>query len=483
MNILLLTSGIEDAARNKNVTLNSHYPLGLGYLHSFLENHGHTVFTLFLNDYPHSACKKLFFSRIKSNPPDVVGFNIITQNRTSSFRLIQDLHKKYPTIHILIGGIHSTIMYKQILRKFPYVIAVLGEGEMTAKELLEKIQAKKSIRNVDGIAYNIKGKIIKTQDRALITDLDLLPFPKHEIFFSDNRTSASMITSRGCPFSCSFCVLHTITRSYPRKRSIQNVIGEIKYLIASFPQLETIWFHDDQFFLINSRVIEFCSEIIKRKIKLKFICSGRFKPISREMVLALEKAGFIQVLFGLESGSPKILKLCRKFITHEDIMKAVTLFKGTKIIVIAFLIVGLYGETNDTINESIAFIQRMQKEKYFYYDDIGILIVYPGTEIYTIAKEAGMINDSYWLTNKPTPLFTVEHTKKELFAYKHHLLDGIALKRIITPAGFLLQYHMIGSIIAFILECVPMSPLYARHLFQRFFPSLYLKTKNLFFKR
>lgn len=480
MNVLLLSSSFENEARAKTINFNSHYPLGLAYLHASLEKHGHTVHTLFLNDYSYAECRKIVLKNVKMHSPDVVGFNIITQNRTSSFRLIRHIHKYYPNIRILIGGIHTTVMYKQILKRFPYVIAVLGEGEITSKEVLDKINAKKSLRHVDGIAYVSKRKIIKTKDRELIADLDTLPFPKHEVFFTEKRTIVSMITSRGCPFHCSFCVLNAITRGYPRKRSVQNVIQEIEYLIAKYPQLETIWFHDDQFFLINSRVIEFCNEIVRRRIKLKFICSGRFKPISKEMVVALEKAGFIQVLLGLESGSPKILNLCHKFITHEDVINAMTLFKKSKIIVSTFLIVGLYGETDETVNETIQFIQRIQKIKYLVFTDIGILLVYPGTEIYSISKKAGFMNDSYWLTEKPTPLFTVEHSRKQLEAYKKRSLDSIALGRILTPRGFLHQYYMAPWIIKFLIDQAPRYPIYARHIVQRFFPSVYLRARQLF---
>lgn len=483
MNILLISSSFEEDARNKTINFNSHYPLGLAYLHAFLENYNHISHTLFLNDYPYPECRKIVLKNVKMHSPNVVGFNIITQNRTSSFRLIRHIHKNNPNIRILIGGIHTTVMYKQILRRFPYIIAVLGEGEVTAKEVLEKIHAKKSLRHVDGIAYVSKRKIIKTKNRELIADLDTLPFPKHEVFFSEKRTIASMITSRGCPFHCSFCVLSAITRGYPRKRSVQNVVQEIESLIAKYPQLETVWFHDDQFFLINSRVIEFCNEIIRKKIKLKFICSGRFKPISKEMVEALEKAGFMQVLLGLESGSPKILNLCHKFITHEDVINAMTLFKNSKIIVSTFLILGLYGETDETVDETIRFVQRIQKIKYLFFYDISILLIYPGTEIYDIAKKRGFMNDSYWLTEKPTPFFTVEHSQQQLEAYKKRTLDSIALPHILTPAGFFRQYYMLPWIIKFLISQAPRFPMYGGHVLQRFFPSVYSRVHHLLHKQ
>ncbi len=477
--ILLASSSFEEAARCKVNNSNSNYPMGLGYLHAYLENQGHEVYSLFLNDVPYPDCRKRFIGELKTRKPEVVGFNVITQNRTSTFRLIRFLHKSFPQIRVIIGGIHTTVMYEQILRRYPYIIAVLGEGEITASELINRIEQKKSINNVDGIAYVSGRKVIKTKDRGLVTDLDILPFPKHDIFFSDKRTIACMITSRGCPFRCSFCVLNKISRGYPRKRSVTNVINEIEYLIARYPQLETVWFHDDQFFLINSRVIEFCKEIIKRKIKLRFICSGRFKPISKEMVEMLGKAGFIQVFLGLESGSSKVLEMCHKNITQDEVLNAIALFKNTRIQVTVFLIVGLYGETDDIVEETIGFVQKMQRVKYVFFGDMNVAILYPGTELYDIAKAKHVISDSYWLTEQPTPFFTVEHSEKKLFEYKKRIMDGVGLTHIITKDGFKLQFPMLPWIFRFMVDNIPMYPVYTKHVFQRYFPDAYLKIRSI----
>ena len=479
MKILLLSSSFEKSALAGINNSNSNYPLGLAYLHSYLEKKGHIIHSIFLNDYTYEYCKKTFLKLLTEQKPDVVGFNVLTQNRTSTFHLIQLLHKKYPSIRILIGGMHATVMYEQIIKRFPFVIAVLGEGEITAGEVLDKFKYNKSLRAVAGIAYWSNHKIIKTKNRELIKDLDTLPFPKHEAFFTPERTIASITTIRGCPFHCSFCVLNKVTRSYPRVRSLKNVFAEIEYLMKKYPQLDTIWLMDDQFFLINERVIKFCKEVIKRKIKLKFICSGRFKPISKKMVSVLEKAGFIQVLLGLESGSPKILNLCHKYITQDDVMKAVTLFKNTKIQLTTFLIVGLYGETDETVNETIQFVQKIQKIKYIFFGDIFLPIPYPGTELYEIAKKSKNLSDSFWLTDKQTPYFTVEHSLKELRMYKKRIMDSIGLTRILTPSGFIRQYHMIPSIIMFFIKFIPMYPMYIHHVFERLFPSQYLKVRHL----
>lgn len=221
-------------------------------------------------------------------------------------------------------------------------------------------------------------------------------------------------------------------------------------MIQKFPEMEFLWIHDDSFFLDNQRVIEFCDEIVKRNIKLKFICSARVKPISKELIKALEKAGFVQVLFGLESGAAEILKSSHKSITKEDVVNAFKLFADSSIEVTSFLIVGLPGETIETVKETIEFIQTLQKIKYLYYEDIGVLFIYPGTEVYQIAQKAGQINDNYWLTDNCVPFYTSEHSITKLFEYKETILNHIALGRFDTFNGFVAQFKMIPYILKYV---------------------------------
>lgn len=480
MKVLLISASFEDEWRSSKVNENSHYPLGIAYLHSYLEKCGHTVENQFLNDYTYTDCARLIDAKVKDFEPEVVGFNILTNNRTSSFAAIEAIHQYNPEIRIVVGGIHATVMFDQIIRKYPFITVVIGEGEITTGELMEKFSANMSIDDVAGLAYFRNGKVVKTLGRPLIEDLDALPFPKHEVFFTDRRTGASMLTSRGCPFRCSFCVLDAISQRRVRARSVGNVIAEIEHLISMAPQLETIWIHDDQFFMDNKRVIDLCDEIVARKIKLNFVCSARFKPISKDLVDALERAGFIQVLFGLESGSPKILKMAHKGIKQADVLNAISLFKNSKIVAICFLIVGLYGEDQETVDETIRFVREMQKIKYIIYHDISVITIYPGTEIYDIAKNAGKINDDYWLTDKPTPLFTVEHDEARLNEYKNKILDHVAITRIFTWKGFKAQYSMLPYVFKFGFKNMRLVLVLARYLIQRFSPGFYFHVKQIF---
>jgi anaerobic magnesium-protoporphyrin IX monomethyl ester cyclase len=460
--ILLVASNFEEVSLisakgkgDKGIKLdeNSHYPLGLAYLHSYLEMQGNNVHTLALNHVDFETCIKTVINTIEKISPKVVGLQILTPNRVSSYRIIEYVHEHYPGIQLVVGGIHASIMYRQLLEKYPFLIAVLGEGELTFAELLEVLYSEsQDLNSVEGIAFSKDKAISVTKPRGLIENLDDLPFPKHDLFFKGNRNSGCILTSRGCPFHCSFCSLDSISRRRVRLRSIKNVVDEIEYMVENFPLMTNIWIHDDSFFLDNDRVIAFCDEIVRRGIKTKFIASGRMKPLKKEMIKKLEQANFVMVLLGLESGDEGILKACHKQITQKDAINAFKLFSHSSIELCAFLIVGLPGETLETINETANFIKKLQKIKYMYYDNIAILTVYPGTEVYKIAQANRMINDDVWLKDEPTPVFTVENDIDQLFEFKQILLDNISFNRIFTITGIKSQFTMIPYIIMYLIR-------------------------------
>jgi radical SAM superfamily enzyme YgiQ (UPF0313 family) len=446
-NILLLSTSIEVPHRDEN-TKDSHYPLGLIYIHSFLEKNGFNIETLFLNNVNENICQKTIEEKLSLFKADYIGLQMISHNRLSTYKTLNYLHENYPDKKLVVGGVHATVMYEQILKKFPFIYAiVLGEGEETFLEIVNE----KKLEEIKGIAFfsREKGEVVKTEKRELIDDLDSLPFPKHELFLHDKKTLANLLTSRGCPFSCSFCVLDKLSRKRVRYRTANNVVNEIEYILTKFPSVKTIWIHDDAFFLNNKRAIEICEEIVKRNIKTNFICSARFKPISPELISSLEKAGFVQVLFGLESGSEQILNSIHKKITKNDVRNTFQLFKNSTIKITAFLIVGLPGETTETLQETIDFIKEIQEINYSYYDDVGILAPYVGTEVYEIAKQSGILSDEYWLEEKPLPFYTVDHSYEKLLEFKEILRDNISLNRIFTSKGLNLQKKLIPSIIKY----------------------------------
>jgi len=479
--LLVTTTGEQDITLNKGKPKNPYlgrdrklsevesYPIGLAYLYSYLKKNGYAPKMLHLNYYFEEECYEEILSTIKNESPDFVAFQMLTVNRTSTCVAIEKVHSMYPKIKIIIGGIHATIMYRNLIKRYPFVFIVLGEGEETLVELLNEFSKKKpNYRKIKGLFYTKNGKEIMNPVRPLIEDLDSLPFPAHDLFINKNVKRACILTSRGCPFKCSFCCINPFTKRRVRFRSFKNVLAEINEIIKNFPWLEEIWIHDDTFFLDNKRVIEICKGIIKMNTKIKFICSGRIKPISEEMIPYLEKANFKSILLGVESGSEEVLAKTGKGITPKEIEEAWRKFKHSKITLRPFHIIGLPGENLKTATESARLFRKLQKIKYDYIGNYAnYLKVYPGTKVYELLKEKGVIDDSYWDGTKSCPLFLLENTPEQLYEYGEIFLNHVCLDRIITPKGFSKQWMMIPYIVPRIIKKIYMNPQIIKKVFMR----------------
>ncbi|MBF0125761.1 MAG: B12-binding domain-containing radical SAM protein [Magnetococcales bacterium] len=429
---------------------NGHYSLGLGMLASVMEEAGYDCRVLFMPEQTQPACLERLRDTLATEPPVVLGFGMMSDNRVATYRAIEMVRLSHPDLPVVIGGVHATVMYQQLLTRYPHLIAVLGEGERTLPELVATLESGQDLSGVTGIAFVRDGTVVTTPNRPLIEDLDALPFAKHALFFTPERTEAQIITSRGCPFRCSFCVLDVLSQRRVRHRKASRVVDEIETILTRFPQVTTFQILDDQFFMLKQHVLDFCAEIQRRGIhkRASFFCSGRVKPLDREMILAMEMANFENVILGLESGSREILKRCHKKITPEDVLRAVSLFADSTINVAILLVIGLPGETRETIMETVELCQQLQRHSYHHYSHkIQTAFVYPGAELHDIAKAAGMIHDDFWLSDQDVPYFTVEHSIQEMLEYRDVLLTHLCAERICTPAGFAAQRPLLHSLI------------------------------------
>jgi len=452
MKVLLASLAIEPATRSDNFR-NAAYPIGLAYLHAVLQRAGHTARLLFYNNFDYSYSDENFFRELDEMRPEVVGFQIFSMNRISTFAAIEKLRALNPDVRIVVGGVHASIMAAQIVERFPYVVAVIGEGEETLLELLESFQGGRQLREVKGICYSDGRGPVITGERELITDLDSLPFPSHEVFFESEpaRDIAHMVASRGCPFDCSFCCLKAVSRRRYRARSVEKVVQEIKELKARYPQLKEIQFHDDTLLLDNQRIIKMCKQLAEADLGVDFVCSARVKPISEEMFLWMRKAGFTKIMFGLETGSPKLLDAIHKKITRQDVLDLFNALRPFDFDITTFLMCGFPGETLETIDETIALVRETQRIHYNWIAGVGKLFVYPGTEVYSVMKAAGKIDDSFWLTDKPVPYFTVEHDLQGLIRLEERLMVNLSFLRIFTFKGFINHFLSMPGVITRVL--------------------------------
>jgi anaerobic magnesium-protoporphyrin IX monomethyl ester cyclase len=404
------------------------YPLGLLYMASVLEKNNHKVIVKDYFDKPWKKCKKEIIDLIRNYSPDILGLNCWTMNRTACFLISKIAKKINPSCKIIMGGVHASSLYEQILENFPIDAIIVGEGELIIKELAKAWENKKPISRIKGLALKENNKIKFNGCREPIIDLDSLPFPKHELCeetIKKNKT-ITMITSRGCPFGCIFCSTPAFWGRKWRARTAKNVADEIEDIKKRFPYVNTIFFEDDEFTVDKQRVIDICEEIIKRKIKINWQCSSRVDTISEEMLIKMKQAGCNEIGYGIESGSKRILEIIEKKITPEKIENAIRLTEKVGLKYTQFLMVGNPGENWETIEETVRFIKKFKKMKI---ESVGRLQIYPNTKIYEIAKKQGIIDDSYWLTDKLVPLYTYNHSADELTKMAYYIVAKNQLNR------------------------------------------------------
>jgi radical SAM superfamily enzyme YgiQ (UPF0313 family) len=440
------------------------YGLGIPYLSAYLKLQGHETdallnFHMSYNDYILNVHAKLMFFE-----PDVVSITMLSTNRVCCYKIIEFVHRRRPNIKIVVGGHHASCMALQLAERYPHIFIVSGEGERALNEMLQgEIQP--------GI-----------YEATPIQNLDSLPFPDHDLYLKNDpdRKLACILTSRGCPFECSFCALPTISHRSHRRRSVLNVVHEIYKLYTRYPKLEKIAIQDDAFMLDNEWVITFCKQIERCHIHLKFQVAGRVRPVSAELLYWMNKAGMQEVYIGVESGNQSILDRAHKRIRLGDVEHFFNFSKPyPKMIISPYLITGLPGETWDTVKETVRFIKSLQRIRYAFVLNSTPIWAFPGTELWNSFKEAYHITDDYWLGDYNCPNWTVEHNVKELSQMRNYLLNRVSILRIFTPIGFV---HQMTNAPYQVLKFLWYHPEYIKYAlggsFGAMFPRLYRKLRG-----
>lgn len=428
MKILLLNPPFLDQSQYGKPALLSPCPgTGLSYLYSCLKEHNYDCI---IYDFLFDSWEYIE-SVIREENADVIGITCLTEGRYNAFKLLSLIRRIKKKTIVIFGGHHSTYMYEQLLEHFDIDYIVLGEGERKLLNLIRAIEGIIPLESVGGIAYKINGKVIKNslKEGYFIEVLDSLPFPfskdHMEIFtkypslqqirpqqvknipreMCENGRIVSIVTSRGCPFNCQFCSSTLFWGIKWRFRSPKNIVDEIEFYYKKFG-FRYFNFADDAFTILPKRSIEICKEIIKRDLKIYFDCTTRADRISDDLVKWLKKAGCLFTAIGVESGSRKILKTINKKLTPESVIKAFSILKKNNLLAYPLLMVGNPGETDETINKTIILMKIIKPSQMA----ISKTMIFPGTELYRLAKAQSFIEDNYWLTSKPPPYYTYEHS-------------------------------------------------------------------------
>lgn len=361
-------------------------PLGLGYLSAYLKKSG--IETKIIDGLREKLNLPEMVKRILKFRPDAVGITCLTAFYKEVVLLSRELKKN--GITTIIGGYHPTFLPYRTLVESQADYVICGEGEIPLLKLVKNNLCNENIQGVYSL-NNLKGEEQKIIKASVVDNLDDLPIPDWEQMNPNHYTKAPhgavvrgfpvgvMVTSRGCPYECTFCAAPKFCDRKIRFRTPGNVIAEIEYLIKNF-KIKEIHFEDDNFTLDADNVKKLCGFLTERGIKINWACPNgvRADHITPELASLMKKSGCYHIAFGIESVNPLLLEKIKKRESIETIKRAIDITGKAGISTQGFFIFGLPGETAESMEENINYALRsgMSRAQFI------ILDVLPGSELW-----------------------------------------------------------------------------------------------------
>src|SRR3989344_2569109 len=397
MKIVLINPGMsaEKQAGSLKGVANMILPLRIGVVASVLEKNKFDV--KIIDCVPENLSLEELKERIDREKPDLIGITATIL----SYDAALETGKKLKNYKIVIGGPHFTSVPEKVMQEECFDFGVIGEGEETILELCNALKYDKDFSKINGLVYRENGEIKINKRRELIKNLDELPFPALHLYPDLKKYTpmpggykqlpfAHMITSRGCPYRCVYCDRSVFGNRF-RSQSPERVIKEIEFLVEKYGVKE-IKFYDDTFTMDMERVSKICDLIIEKGIKITWSCSTRVDRVNKELLMKMKKAGCWQIDYGLESGDQRMLNIMKKGITLEQSRNAAKWTKEPGIRLRAFIILGMPGETNESIRNTIDFVKELGVDVVAFY----ALMIYPGNELYDMVKKEGrLLHEDY----------------------------------------------------------------------------------------
>ncbi|MFC1760946.1 B12-binding domain-containing radical SAM protein [Planctomycetota bacterium] len=363
--------------------------LAVGYVLGQVKKAGYTVKFIDMD-----AClisPERLYDYIESNRPRLIGFTTVTTTINMAAILAKEIKKRCPEIPICVGGPHATMVPEETLTEFGmFDFLVRGEGEVAIPTVLQYLgEGREDYSEIQGVIT--QGK--KDLSSCLVADLESLPFPAWEEFdltrypgVDQHRTRRELpiITARGCPYDCCFCCRQPGMRKV-RYRSVDSVLNEIARNVEEFGA-ETMVFADETFTIKKDFAVAICEGILARGLHrmMRWSCSTRVDAADQELFDLMRRAGCYDMFFGFESGDDRLLEIAGKRITIAQMRSAVQMAKQTDIAVHGCFILGLPGETEDTIEKS----WKLAKELDIRGVSFPIAVPFPGTRLRAMAERS-----------------------------------------------------------------------------------------------
>ena len=368
-------------------------PLGLASIAAFLDQE--KIENDIIDCYANPDSDALILEYVRTQKPDFIGFSCTTSSFFDGVRIARLAKAILPTLKIVFGGVHVSSLKEAILQECDIIdYCVIGEGEQTLKELLcSEVDRLSEVKNI--VFRKTDGTVVFTGLRKKQMDLDTLPFPAYHklagypdsyklpIFNYPKAPNASCISSRGCPYSCSYCDRSVFQKSF-RYNSAQYLYNHLKYLKDTFG-IKHIIFYDDQFTFNRKRVEEFTSLMIDNQLDMTFNCAARAEHLDFELLKQMKAAGCWMISLGIETGDPDLLAQHRQNPDLEMMRDKIDLIKKAGIRVKGLLMMGLPGETEESIRRSQQYVYSLPIDDF----NLAKFTPFPGSPIYKEIKEQG----------------------------------------------------------------------------------------------
>jgi anaerobic magnesium-protoporphyrin IX monomethyl ester cyclase len=401
-------------------------PLGLLYVAAGLQ--AWTDAQVELLDAPAlNLDQKAIAERIARAGPDVIGIQAMTFTLIDAIQTVRTVKSVCPGAHVCLGGPHVNLYPEETLGIPGVDSLVLGEGERTFAEMVNALANGADPAAVPGVAVAHNGKLSATQARPLESNLDTLPQPARNLIdnslywsvLAKRRPVTTAMTSRGCPMKCIFCDRPHLGKTF-RCRSAQSVVDEMEDCIKH--GIRELFLYDDTFTIKRHRIFEIRDEIKRRRLDVHWDIRARADTLDTEVVEAMKEAGVARIHIGVESGSPRILKIMKKGITVEQASNAFELCRRFGITSLAYFMLGNPTETHPDIDMTMQFIRQCRAD----YAHIAITTPFPGTELYCMGLAQGVFKRDHWREfaanpdeNFQPPAWTENFTQQDLEDIRH----------------------------------------------------------------
>jgi radical SAM superfamily enzyme YgiQ (UPF0313 family) len=438
-------------------------PLGILSIAAVLEQNGIQV--EIIDCYAAPATAEAVVDNILSKQPDIVGFSCTTSSFMEGYRVAELLKQRCPKIVTVLGGAHACTISAPLLDAFPALdYLVIGEGERTMLELSRN--EGRNVENIPGLAYRKEGVATLTAPRELIENLDDLPFPAYHLlpdfpkrytlplFSFPTEPNTSIISSRGCPYACSYCDRSVFARGF-RFNSPEYIIEHVAMLNSTFG-IRHVFFYDDLFTFDRTRVARFCELKAQKNLKVTYNCIARLEHVDEELLSLLKNSGCWQVNFGIESGDPDVVKKHRKFFGLNEVGHKLQMVKEAGMRVKGLFMIGLPGEDEAAIRRTIEYALSLPLEEI----NVTKFTPFPGAPVYKTIREHGEFDESWPLMNCMNFVFIPNSMKKQQlenlydefirrFYHRSHINLGYAKMIWKSPGSVLKFLRHLPDILAF----------------------------------